>query len=143
MAAYSKDEVAKWVASKMDEPCHFADGYQVIYDTKDGKLMAAVVYENYLNKRDIHMHIAAEGSWISRQFIEHAFRYPFETLGCSRITGLVSDPMKMKFYKLLGFQVEGCLRNALETGDMYIVGMLREECRFINGKEHTQRASAA
>lgn len=142
MAAYSKAKVAEWVASKMDVPCHFED-VQVVYDTKDGELVAAVVYERYLDKRDIHMHVAAEGNWLTRRFLEHAFRYPFEKLGCTRVTGLVSDPEKIQFYQLLGFQVEGCLRQALPNGDLTIVGMLKDECRYLNGQTYAKRTATA
>ena len=143
MAEFSREEVTDWVSKKMDIPCHFAEDYQVLYDTKDGSITVAVVYENYLGKRNIHMHVAAEGNWMTRDFIEHAFRYPFEKLNCARVTGLVHDPKKLEFYQLLGFKVEGCLRDALDEGDLYIMGMLRDECRFIDGKEHTKRATAA
>ena len=142
MAAFSKKEVAEWVASKMDVPCSFTD-FQVVYDTRDGELIAAVVYDRYLDQRDIHMHVAAEGNWLTRPFLEHAFTYPFEKLGCARVTGLVSDPEKLRFYQLLGFQIEGCLRKALPDGDLIIVGMLRDECKFIHGQTYTKSAATA
>ena len=141
MAVFSKEAVAEWVSERMDVPCSFLD-YQVVYDTHEGELCAAVVYENYFDQRDIHMHLAGKGNWMTREFFEHAFRYPFEQLGCVRVTGLVTDPQKLKFYQLLGFKIEGCLRQALEKGDLYIVGMLKDECKFY-GKANTKSAAAA
>lgn len=131
------------MSERMDYPYPFAEGYQTLHKARDGRLIAGIVYERYTNDRDIHMHVAAEGRWATSDFLEHAFSYPFITLGCERVTGFVSDPAKQKFYEVLGFTVEGRLRRALPDGDLVIVGMLKDECRYIHGKEYTKSASAA
>lgn len=127
---FSNDDIALWVAERMDYPYPFAEGFQTLCKSDGDKITAGVVFENYLEDRDIHMHVAAEGRWATSDFLQHVFEYPFSKLGCARVTGFVADPQKLKFYQLLGFTIEGCLRSALPDGDLYIVGMLRDECKY-------------
>lgn len=140
--AYSREEIAKWVGQRMDYPYPFAKGYQTLCKVEDDEIIAGVVFENYLDKRDIHMHVAAYGRWATKDFLEHVFSYPFGKLGCERVTGFASDPAKVKFYRVLGFTVEGRLRRALKDGDLYILGMLKDECKYY-GQTVPQSASAA
>ena len=60
--------------------------------------------------------------------------YPFEQLGCERITGLVLEDNKAarKFDEGVGFQLEGTIRKAHQGKNILIYGLLREE--FFNGK---------
>jgi hypothetical protein len=81
--------------------------------------------------------------WLCKAFLGEGFRYPFEQLGCRRVTGLVPGKNKaaQSFDEHLGFTQEGCARKILPDGDdLIIYGMLREECRFLNvGRNHGRK----
>ena len=98
----------------------------------DGSIWGVVGFDNF-SEYDCEMFMAGEPGWISRTFMKASFAYPFKQLGLSRVTGRVDahDTKTIDIDKRLGFRVEGRLRNALGDRDIVIVGMLRQECRWI------------
>lgn len=107
---------------------------KTIAAVKDGEILAVVCYDTF-TEFDCHMHIASNGSrrWISRALLREAFAYPFIQCGLRRVTGLVaaSNQDAMRFDLHLGFRIEGLCREGAPDGDLFILGMLRRECRFI------------
>ena len=100
-----------------------------------GDEILAVACYDVLSPLDCQMHIASNGSrrWLTRAFLREAFGYPFLQLGLRRVTGLVAASNKdaLRFDLHLGFRVEGLCREGAPDGDLFILGMLRRECRFI------------
>lgn len=111
------------------------EDYSAIGMMKDDKLIAGVIY-NHFSLPNICMHVASEGRhWLNREFLFAVFDYPFNQLGCGRITALVprKNIIARKFDKHIGFKYEGRLRRSLPDGDdMMIYGMLKEECKWLN-----------
>lgn len=65
------------------------------------------------------------------------FGIAFKAMGCRRISLLVdkSNAASLNFVKKLGFQQEGILRSFRENGeDCYILGMLKDECKWLKLK---------
>lgn len=106
---------------------------------RDGQLIAGVVYDGFLGP-SINMHVAAlPGSrWLNREFLHACFAYPFVQLGCRRITGLVAstNAAALKFDFGLGFEYETLLKDAVPGGDLLILVMWKENCRWLRGKDH-------
>lgn len=102
----------------------------------EGMLVAGVVFNQYRHP-GISMHVAGEGGhWLSRSLLRELFDYAFNACGCLRVTGLVrADALNvLKFDKKIGFKFEGRIRRGAADGtDLILLGMLREECRFIDG----------
>ena len=104
--------------------------------TRDGELIGGVVYDNYRG-HDVEMSCAGQPGWLDRWLIRRFFEYPFVHLGCHRVTALVkeSNEHALDFDKRLGFEVEGFHPKAAGTQEgMYSLGMLRENCRWLNGR---------
>ena len=99
-----------------------------------GELAGGVVYSEYRGY-DVKASIAATNpQWLSRDVLRQLFDYPFNQLGCARITVAVSDdnPRSERLACWLGFAPEGRLRAGMSTGrDALVFGMLRHECRWI------------
>lgn len=98
----------------------------------DGSIWGCVAYDRH-TKHNCEMHMAGDPRWVSRDFLRHAFRYPFHQLGYSRVTGLVdarkTDVLSMD--KRMGFKEEGRLRDGLGPGlDIIVLGMKPDECRY-------------
>lgn len=146
IVANQDKRVAEWVASRITTFQLGSTPYTAIgLANETGALLAGVVYENY-TRTDIHMHVAALPGrrWLSKAFLGEGFRYPFEQLGCVRVTGLVParNLEAQEFDEHLGFVKEGRVRQILPNGDDLIVyGMLREECRFLNVGRYYGRKS--
>lgn len=107
---------------------------KTIAAVKGDEILAVVCYDTF-TEFDCHMHIASNGSrrWLSRTLLREAFAYPFIQCGLRRVTGLVaaSNQDAMRFDLHLGFRIEGLCREGAPDGDLFILGMLRRECRFI------------
>lgn len=132
------ERVMHWVAARTDEDAYHL--YTAIGLEHDGELVAGVVYTNKAGA-NILMHVASDGSrhWMTPAYLAACFRYPFIQEGCQRITGLVrADNLEaQRFDEHLGFKREGQLRAACTDGtDLIVYGMLKSECRFIEGKYH-------
>ncbi len=127
--------LCKWAGDILDR--EFDDKCKTIAIENNGKIIAVILYYNYTGD-DVEMAIASRSpKWITRKILRIGFRYPFCQLGCSRVTGRVEadDHKVLEIDKRLGFVVEGTVRKALKGKDIIILGMLKDECRWIHGKE--------
>lgn len=103
---------------------------------RDGEPIAVVVYSNY-NGWDIEASIyTTSPDWKQDWFIRAGFEYPFEQLGCERITVRV-DTDNIKSWKRaekFGFVREGRLRKYRNGKDVFILGLLRAEYEHIKAE---------
>lgn len=114
---------------------------------KDGELVAGVLYDEW-NKASIRMHVAAEGkNWLNRDYLWFCFHYPFEQLKVRKLIGVVasSNAQALKFDKHLGFVEEWRISEAHPEGDLVVLTMTRQQCRYLernHGIEIKSTASA-
>lgn len=124
--------VAEWVRGQLDMASDFGPCTAIGAVYRDS-LIAGVVYFCYRHP-NIEMAVASiSPRWATRRTLNAFFDYPFNQLGCNRVTVLVdSDNDQVKrFDERLGFVKEGRLRQANPRGDADIYGMLKNECRWI------------
>lgn len=111
---------------------------QAIGLERDGVLVGAVIFDTF-SSYDCCMHVASDGSghWLTREFLVHAFSYPFITCGYRRVTSPIaeSNTRALKFNLRLGFEVEGRHPLMAKDGAMITTGLLRSRCIYIP-KEH-------
>lgn len=101
---------------------------------RDGRILGGVVYQNY-TRASIEMHVAGLApSWLSRSLLFVAFGYPFLQLGCLKVIGRVAAHNKraLEFDLKLGFNEEARIRDVYPEGDLLILTMRRDECRWLN-----------
>lgn len=132
---YRQDDfVCQWMSARIKGDDSFPPGTPAIGLEEDGRLIAGVCYTGYTGN-GILMHVAAEGKgWLNRAFLKAAFHFPFVSLGCTRVSGLVRTDNKeaQRFDEHLGFKKEGVIRRGDDDGcDLIMYGMLKEECRFL------------
>lgn len=133
---YGRDaELVSWAS----EIIHFqprADVKAIGWEI-DGKLRAVTLWDGF-SECDCNIHIASDGgpNWLSRAFLCASFSHPFVQWGMRRVTGLVpaKNAAALRFDLHLGFEREGFIRHALPDDDLVVLGMLRENCRFIPEK---------
>lgn len=101
---------------------------------QDGKIRAVTLYDTF-SEFDCFMHMASDGTrlWLTRSYLYTAFAHPFIQWKKRRVT--VPVPSKntdsLRFVRHLGFEQEGVMRHAAKDDDIILLGMLRENCRFI------------
>lgn len=128
-----KERCGDWAKARIGVAT-WGDWYEAFGWEKGGELIAAAVYTNFSGP-DISLHIAAIPGkrWLRREALKAVFRYAFVQLGVRRITGYVplSNKDAIRFDLHLGFHLEGEKRNGWWDGNMLVLGMLKEECRYL------------
>jgi hypothetical protein len=101
---------------------------------KDGNVIAGVWYEAY-TKTSIMTHIALEGK-MSKEFLAVIFDYPFVQLGVDKLIGPTNSNNEdaMRFIPKLGFVEEARIKDAFPDGDMVLLTMTKDKCRFLGEK---------
>lgn len=127
------DRLLPWAAERIGIE-RFRDDARAIGIACGDQLRGVVVYDTF-SACDCHMHVASDRSrrWLTREFLVHAFSYPFVQVGLRRVTGIVaaSNEDAIRFDKKLGFLPEGFCPKALPNDDIVIMGLTRDRCRFI------------
>lgn len=131
--------VADWVAQRVGCSVHTWAGYVGIGLEQNGDLIAGVVIEGY-NGVNAYIHVAGVGrQWLNRAMLFTVFDYAFHQLGLRRLTGIVAadNVDALRFDQHLGFEVEAVMRDAVPSGDAYILVMRPETCRYLR-RSHGQ-----
>lgn len=133
---YGQDErLVSWAESVIG--VKFRPDSKAIGWGDDDDIRAVAVFDDF-SECDCNMHLATRntGHDLSRSFFVAAFSFPFVQLKLNRVTGMVPTKNKKAFNLniKMGFVLEGIARKAIINDDLYILGMLREECRFIPKK---------
>lgn len=124
-----------WSFVNEHTPIVVSAGMKGIGLERQGELVAGVLYEGW-NGHNVWMHVAAVpgGRWLTRDYLRYCFVYPFDELGCSRVTGYVeaSNTQARRFDEHLGFKQEAVLSGAAsDGGDVILYVMRRADCRYL------------
>lgn len=127
-----KEELVAWAANVIGfqpRPDAMAIGWE-----EAGTLRAVTLYDGF-SECDCNIHIASDGTgvWLRRAFLAASFAHPFRQWNLRRVTGLVpaKNTAALRFDLHLGFKQEGIIRHALPDDDIIVLGLLREDCRYI------------
>lgn len=127
------EHVCEWLAPRTGGSYYKGSG-QGIGLEKDGELIAGVMFDNCTG-RSVQMHVAAIPGrrWMTKEYLRVCFDYPFRQLGVCKIIGLVDSTNQdaMRFDLHLGFIEEAVIKDAGKHGDLHILSMTRQQCRFI------------
>ena len=107
---------------------------------KGDELVAFLSYSDFIPGTQVTIHFMNESGGLNREVVKKAFGFPFNDLHVPilvsySVTGRTDNAEK--FLQRLGFTLEGVRREAarLPDGprDIKLYGMLRRECRWLNG----------
>lgn len=130
--------VSAWVAQRIPHVESFGNSATLGVMDDHGLPLGAVVYHEFRGN-DIQMSCAAESAgWLSRKVLKAIFRYPFVQLRCHRVTAMTPARNKhtREFLEKVGFKQEGLMRQGFIDDDCVVYGMLRDECKWIEGVNH-------
>jgi RimJ/RimL family protein N-acetyltransferase len=100
---------------------------------RDGVLLGGTIYQGYTGAA-IEMHVAGfDPRWICPDLLWATFSYPFIQLGCKQVIGRVAETntRALEFDKKLGFKEVGRIREYFPDGDLIILALRRDECRWL------------
>jgi len=127
------EPVVRWVVEQAGTSyCERSTGIGML---KDGMLVAGMAYERYSGP-NVNVHIAIAGR-VTREFWHAVSKYPFEELGCVRVTAIVlaSNKRIRNLMVNIGFELEGTMKNAgQDGGDLLMYVLWRDKCRMLDWK---------
>ena len=130
-----------WCVDRIGVPYKPGDGMTVTLLKDDGTPAAVCLYTDF-NSVNVFGSVAAEPGkhWLNRDFLWYCFRYPFIQMGVNRITSFVASTNEeaIRFDTHLGFTLEATLKGAHPDGDLLVMTMHKDQCRWLNhkGKKH-------
>lgn len=112
--------------------CPYHGGYTGIGLYEDGYVKSGFLFEGF-NGVNIIAHAAGE-KWTRKQ-IKFAFGYCFNQLKANRITVKImqTNEKSLRFVKRLGFEHEATLEGYEPDGDVIIMRMFKQNCKWIGG----------
>lgn len=129
------DLIGSWVAAKTQGEWVRGMGTAIGLIDENLQLLAGVAYTSW-NGASLYMHVAAVPGrqWLNRKFLHICFDYPFNQLGAKKLIGLVGSQNAdaLRFDQNLGFVLEATLKGAHPDGDLLVLTMTREQCRWLN-----------
>ena len=114
----------------------FGNEARFIGQEKDGNLVAVVAFTNFITNA-CAMHIATVGeNWMSRDLLWACFDYPFIKLEKKVILATMeaSNEEAVRLNRHLGFQEKALIKDAHENGDLLLMAMRKEDCKWLNLK---------
>lgn len=103
---------------------------------EDDELWGGVTYTGYTGT-SMGIHVAGfRSDWINKDMLWVAFDYPFVQLKCSKLFGQVpaSNRKALEFDLKLGFIEEARVKDVFPDGDLLVLAMKREDCRWLKLK---------
>lgn len=127
-----------WLRKRIGLP--WSTDFRALARVVDGDIIAVVGYEGFTGS-SCRMHMAGVGGrWITRDFIQRAFRYPFDTLGLQMVFGVVPSGNKtaLEIDLRLGFKELLYVPGAHPDGGMHFLQLTHEDwLRTKYGKQST------
>jgi RimJ/RimL family protein N-acetyltransferase len=130
----NQDHLRGWITGVLG--MQFSPYATFIGQEIDGKVKAVVAFDNILDK-SCEMHTAAiVPNWISKDLLWACFDYPFNILKVKVILATVasSNTEALKLDRHLGFVDKAYIEDAHIDGDLVILAMRRENCRWLDIK---------
>ena len=95
-------------------------------------VMGVVGYDGF-NGASVMMHMAGTPHWIDKTILHAAFSYPFDTLGCNVVLGIVpsGNETALSINARLGFKTFAVVEGAHPDGALHLMAMTREECKSL------------
>jgi RimJ/RimL family protein N-acetyltransferase len=130
----NQEELRNWISGVLGTK--FGKETMCIGQEIDGKVMAVIAYTNF-QENSCCMHVASiVPNWISKNLLWAAFDYPFNSLKVKVILAVVAstNDEALKLDRHLGFVDKAYIEDAHMDGDLVILAMRRENCRWLDIK---------
>jgi len=109
---------------------------------KDGKLLGGVTFDGYTGSCVFIHQAGFDRRWLSRDLLWVIFDYTFNQLRCKKAVGIVpsSNAELLAFNERLGFKYETQIEDGYPDGNMLVLSMKRDECRWLDLKPKSIRS---
>jgi RimJ/RimL family protein N-acetyltransferase len=110
----------------------------------EGKIFGVVGFDGW-NGASCQMHAAGEGNWVTRELIYACFDYVFNVAKLKVVLGLVPSGNKkaLRFNRHVGFSEVVRLKDGHPDGELVLLQMRRENCRYLRNYDGQEKHSDA
>jgi RimJ/RimL family protein N-acetyltransferase len=128
----NQDYLRAWISGVLG--IKFDDNTMCIGQEIDGEIGAVVAYTNFQEKSCCMHQAAIAPNWISKDLLWACFDYPFNKLGVKVILATVASTNEeaLRLDRHLGFIDKAYIEDAHTDGDLVILAMRRENCRWLD-----------
>ena len=112
--------------------------------TVDGKLAGGFVFTNF-SKVAIQVHCAGfMKGWLSRELLGVSFDYPFRQLHVAQMLTTVPSTQQgnLSMFVRAGWLPVAVVPHAVEDGDLIVLAMWREQCKWLSLSDRYIRRDA-
>lgn len=130
-----RERVARWVAQG-DDPLARYGSYYAMGAERNGELVAGIVVDHLLEGANAFAHYRfAKTGKDTYALIRAFFDYAFRQCKLKRVTGMCPSvwPDILAFDKKLGFEEEFVIKDGFPGGDMVVLVMRPETCKWWEG----------
>jgi hypothetical protein len=123
-------DLAQWISNKLGG--EVPKNLMCIGQKIDGKLKAVASYSNFQGK-SCNFSLAGEGNFMNKDFLWAMFDYPFNILNLKVIIATIAgnNEKSLKLSRHLGFKEIANIADAHIDGDLVIMTMKRENCKWL------------
>ena len=121
----------------------YSDETMCIGQEKDGQLIAVVGYNNFTEKL-CQIHVAStDVYWLNKDLLFAIFDYPFNKVGVKVILAPIckDNHKSLNLCRKLGFEKVAEIPYAHKDGDLVIMSMKRNQCKWLQQGESNGRHS--
>lgn len=111
--------------------------------SQNGSILGVVVFSRFTAGNCEITVAAVSPRFISKSFAFAVATYPFIQMNCRRVTAIIAveNVKSLSLAQQLGFGMEGTLKDWFPTGDAYILGLLRKNCKWLKDYSNGQPTS--
>ena len=131
-----------WAERELGVNFTFAECRWLTSLDSDGNVLGVVVFSRFTEGNCELTVVGRDKAFITKGFALAVARFVFVQCDCRRVTAIIAvgNELSLSLAQRLGFQEEGTLRSWFRDGDAKILGLLREDCkwlRILNGRPHS------
>lgn len=136
-----REKLWAFINSRVGVP--WSEDFRAIGAVRGDCLLAVVAY-NGLTRRSCFMHSAIDDpSVIDRTFVRAIFEYPFVQLGFTSVFAMVDsvNQRALDIDRRVGFKEVNRFADAGAEGDLVLLHLHRDDCKWIRGTDGKQKGS--
>lgn len=129
-----------WVVMNSHLGITWSDNFRAIGLVRDNALQAVIGYDGFIGRTCCMHSLILNPKAITREFVRTMFHYPFVQCNLQYLIALVdsSNERAMKLDKHVGFEEKMRIPNGALEGDLVMLIMQRDKCRWIKEVKHGQ-----
>lgn len=137
----NQETLKAWICNKLNGQA--AKDLMCIGQEIDGNIKAVASYSNFQGK-SCNFSLAGDGNFINKDFLWAMFDYPFNKLELKAIIATISgsNEKSLKLSRHLGFKEAATIADAHNDGDLVIMVMRRENCKWLQINASLKRLGA-